>query len=125
MPTAVRGAPPGRTLRANLIVYRAQRGLSQAALAQAAGVNRLTISRLESSATEDVALSTIERLAAALDTTVIELLTPTTPRQLSDEELLEREASGDVVSAKALHAALDEAEGIRYSRAGRRRRLDR
>ncbi len=50
----------------NLERLRKQRGLTQAELAEAAGISRVSVADIESGRRDDVKLSTIKALAAAL-----------------------------------------------------------
>ncbi len=59
---------------ANLKRLRKRKGLSQVQLAEAAGVNRVHLARLESGAMTNPSLDTMERLATALGVSVIGLL---------------------------------------------------
>jgi transcriptional regulator with XRE-family HTH domain len=95
-------------LRTNLVVTRAQRELSQAALAKAAGVSRQVVSDVERGVA-NVTFDTIERLAKALRVTPFVLVEPLRDNnEAGDDELAERLASHEFVSAKALDRALKE-----------------
>ncbi len=118
-------APVLETLRVNVIVGRAKARLSQAQLAARANVSRQTISRIERAAT-DVGIEALARIAAALDTTLAELLAPVPPARADDVELARRAATphDEYIDARTLLDALDEAAGRadelkRFSRAGR------
>lgn len=50
----------------NVERLRKQRGLTQAELAEAAGISRVSVADIESGRRDDVKLSTIKALAAAL-----------------------------------------------------------
>lgn len=107
-------------LRVNLVVLRATKGLSQAALARRTGVSRAIISELEQGR-GDVRLTTLARLASALDSSVSALLEPWRPQQATDEELSRRARDEAFIDADAFLDALDEADSVpRYSRRGRR-----
>jgi transcriptional regulator with XRE-family HTH domain len=111
---------PSEALRINLVVLRAQKGLSQAALARRTGVSRAIISELEQGR-GDVRLTTLARLACGLDSTVNDLLEPWRPRLATHEELSRRARDDEFVDADAFLDALDEADSVpRYSRRGRR-----
>ena len=113
-----------RTLRAHLVSERAQSRLSQADLADRAGVSRYTIVRLESGDYANPGLELLGKVAAALGIGVHDLLAPIAPDRPSDRELQRRAAApqSDFVDADALLAAIDEANGRRrYSNRGRRR----
>jgi len=56
---------------------REKRGLSQTALAQAAGVGRVTLARVEAGS-QAASLATLEALARALDLPIADLLAPRT-----------------------------------------------
>jgi len=95
-------------LKVNLVVTRAQREFSQAALAKAAGVSRQVVSDAERGAA-NLTFDTIERLAKALRVTPFLLVEPLSEhREASDKELTERLASNEFVSAEALDRALKE-----------------
>jgi len=63
-----------RTIAERVRVYREQRGLSQRGLARAAGVGAVLVTKLESEAISDPRISTLRKLAKALDVTVAELI---------------------------------------------------
>jgi transcriptional regulator with XRE-family HTH domain len=111
---------PNEVLRINLLVLRAQKGLSQAALARRAGVSRAIISELEQGR-GDVRLTTLARLARALDSVVRDLLEPWRPQRATEEELSRRARDDEFIEADAFLDALDDADSVpRYSRRGRR-----
>ena len=58
----------------NLKRLRESKGLSQAQLAEAAGLNRVYLAKLESGAMTNPSLDTMDRLAIALGVSVIDLL---------------------------------------------------
>jgi transcriptional regulator with XRE-family HTH domain len=116
--------PLKRTLRAHLISERAQSRLSQAELADRAGVSRYTIVRLESGDNTNPGLELLEKIAAALGVGVHDLLAPIELDMPSDAELARRAAApqSEFIDADVLFAAVDEANGRRrYSNRGRRR----
>lgn len=118
-------APAREALRVNTIVGRARKRLSQADLAERAGVSRPTISRIER-ATADVGIDVVQRIADALDVTVAELFVPPSRDPVDDAELARRAASpaSEFIDEEDLFRTLDEAAGPpveRYSRAGRPR----
>ena len=123
MPTPTAAAPAARDLlRLNLVFRRAQLRLSQAALAERAGVSRPVISEIENGRA-NVSLDVLERIAAALEATVATLFTPAQPGA-SDADI-ERRAADDpeaFVDAYAFLAALDEGAPAeaRYSNRGRK-----
>jgi transcriptional regulator with XRE-family HTH domain len=69
------GAMPSVTARvaARVRALRARRGVSQDALAEKTGLNRLTITRLEAAA-HPPNVETLEKIARALHVTVAELV---------------------------------------------------
>jgi transcriptional regulator with XRE-family HTH domain len=112
-------------LRRNVVFKRAEHGISQSDLAERASVARQTISKIESGR-GDVTVSILEKIAVVLGCGVDELFEPRCLRV--DDAELERRANsprGDFVSARALLTAIDEANEIRYSRAGRPKTVDR
>ncbi len=128
-------------LRVNIIVERARARLSQADLAERAGVARPTISRIER-AVGDVGIDVVQRIADALGVTVASLFVPPSATRIDDDELARRSEAppdefGDV---RDLLGALDEnneaaaanprgasksAPLRRYSNAGRRPAVER
>ena len=112
---------PSEALRINLVVLRAKRGLSQAALAARSRVSRAVISELEQGR-GDARLTTLARLADSLGTSVSDLLKPWRPEPLADKELSRRDRDDEFIDADTFLAALDEADGRipRFSRRGRR-----
>jgi transcriptional regulator with XRE-family HTH domain len=95
-------------LKVNLVVTRAQRELTQAALAKAAGVSRQVVSDAERGVA-NVTFDTIERLAKALRVTPFLLVEPLRANnEVGDDELARRLASDEFVSAEALDRALKE-----------------
>ena len=69
-----RTSPSRDTLARNLRLLRGERGLSQEALADLAGLHRTYVGSIERSE-RNVSLDNIQRLAASLDVTVARLLT--------------------------------------------------
>jgi transcriptional regulator with XRE-family HTH domain len=61
-------------LARNLKYYRARLGLTQVELAQKAGVNRSYLASIESETQPNTSLKTVEKLAAALEVSVLDLL---------------------------------------------------
>ncbi len=61
-------------LARNLKFYRAQLGVTQVELAQKAGVNRSYLASIESETQFNTSIKTVEKLAAALGVSVIDLL---------------------------------------------------
>ncbi len=111
-------------LRFNVLFRRAQLRLSQSALAERAGVSRPIISDLEcgrANATLDV----LGRIATALETSVVDLLTQHVQPGDSDTDLERRAADGEeaYVDASDFLTALDEqttAKPRRFSNRGRK-----
>jgi transcriptional regulator with XRE-family HTH domain len=106
-------------LRRNVVFKRAQRGLSQAELAKRASVARQTISKVESG-DGDVTVSVLAKIAAVLGCDISELFEHR-PVRVDDAEL-ERRAkapASEFIDAAQLLDAIDEANEVRYSRAGR------
>ncbi|HEY9180759.1 MAG TPA: helix-turn-helix domain-containing protein [Candidatus Baltobacteraceae bacterium] len=106
-------------LRRNVVFKRAQRGLSQVELAKRASVARQTISKVESGE-GDVTVGVLEKLARVLRCEVRELFECRSAA--ADDIELERRAkaaASDFVNADRLLDAIDEANEIRYSHAGR------
>lgn len=69
------------SLRLRIRELRESRGLSQDALATAAGVRQATISELERRRGGKVDLDVLERIARVLDVAPGELIDPQTPRR--------------------------------------------
>jgi len=61
-------------LAKNLKSYRAQLGLTQVELAQKAGVNRSYLASIESETQPNTSIKTVEKLAAALGVSLLDLL---------------------------------------------------
>jgi len=74
-----------QTLGANIAHRRRAARISQTDLAQRAAVSRATISNIER-ACYDPTLSTIERIANALNVTVVKLLAPQKASQITQKE---------------------------------------
>lgn len=68
-----------REIAEQVRVWREHRGLSQRALAKAAGVSPVLATKIESGAIADPRLSTLRKLAKALDVTVAELIGESKP----------------------------------------------
>lgn len=108
MPQSLENAPSlAQALMVNLVVSRAQKGLSQQELADAAGVSRVLISQIERGLA-NFTVDTLERLSTALEVDPRELLEPVDYSVASDDEIARRLASGEWVGARALLAAIDE-----------------
>lgn len=96
-----------QALQVNCVVRRAQEGLSQQQLADAAGVSRVLISQIERGAANFTA-DTLQRIGTALGVDPRVLLEPIDASVAGDEEIARRLASGERISARALLAAIDE-----------------
>ncbi|MDE2571802.1 MAG: helix-turn-helix transcriptional regulator [bacterium] len=108
-------------LARNVVRKRAEHHLSQAALADRADVARATVCKIESG-DGNVTVQSLERIARVLGCRLDELFAPRCV--VVDDAELERRANApdsDFVDARALLAAIDEANEGRYSRAGRKR----
>ncbi len=68
-------------LARNLKDYRARRGLTQKELADKAGINRSYLASLESGIQSNTSIRTVEKLAKALDVTVVDLLKPISKKE--------------------------------------------
>lgn len=112
-------------LRRNVVFKRAEHGISQVDLAQRASVARQTISKIESGH-GNVTVETLERIAAVLGCGVDQLFEPGCVR-VDDDELVRRASAPrtEFIDAEKLLDAIDEANEIRYSRAGRPKTVDR
>jgi transcriptional regulator with XRE-family HTH domain len=125
-PNAPTSRPPSREiLSGNLIIARARARLSQAALAEAAGVTRQTISDIERGAT-NATLDVLDKIVEALGISIDRLFIPPFEGVVDDDELLRRRAArrDENVDARDLLIAVDEAAGRPtkgYSAAGRPR----
>lgn len=106
-------------LRSNVLFRRAQLRLSQEALCKRARVSRVAVSRIEN-ASGNVTLDVLGAVAAALETSIFELLRPVDP-DMSDADIERRAADGPeaYVNADDFLAALDDGAG-RYSNRGRK-----
>ncbi len=126
---AFKPSPAVEALRVNVVVERAIARLSQAQLAERAGISRPTLSKIERGVAPDVSIGIIQRIADALGTSVANLLVPPPDvhRVETDEEIAHRMATAtaaDFVDVDVLLAAIDEADAVprkRYSNAGRPR----
>lgn len=61
-------------LKDNLTKYRTQQGLSKLRLSKISGVSRETIKQIEVDGRQEVLITTLEKLAKALNITVNELI---------------------------------------------------
>jgi transcriptional regulator with XRE-family HTH domain len=124
---AFKPSPAVEALSVNVVVERAFARLSQAQLADRAGISRPTLSKIERGVAPDVSIGIIQRIADALGTSVADLLVPPPDmdRVETDEEIAHRMATAtpaDFVDADVLLAAIAEADAPprkRYSNAGR------
>jgi len=110
-----------QVLRINVVRKRAELDLSQAVLATRADVSRATVSKIEQG-DGNVTIVKLEKIATVLGCGLDELFEPRCLR--ADDQELERRANApasDFVDARALHRAINEANEVRYSNAGRRR----
>lgn len=112
-------------LRRNVVYKRAEHKISQNDLAQKASVARQTISKIECGS-GNVTVDVLERIAVVLGCGVDQLFEPCCVR-VDDDELVRRANAprSEFVNAQALLDAIDEANEVRYSRAGRRKAVDR
>jgi transcriptional regulator with XRE-family HTH domain len=109
-------------LRANVVRKRAQQQLSQADLAKRAAIARATVTKIESG-DGNVTIESLEKIAGVLRCNVHQLFAARAARANGTE--LERRAASDrkdFVDAFALLDAVDEANEVRYSKAGRKRK---
>ena len=112
-------------LRRNVVYKRAEHGLSQGDLADRASVARQTISKIESGH-GNVTVEVLEKIATVLGCGVDQLFEPRSVRV--DDAELERRANAprsEFVNAYDVLDAIDEANEVRYSRAGRPKKVDR
>jgi transcriptional regulator with XRE-family HTH domain len=112
-------------LRRNVVFKRAEHGFSQSVLASRASVTRQTISKIESGY-GNVTVEILEKIACVLGCGIDELFAPRCYR--ADDAELEKRANAprsEFVDARTLLGAIDEANEVRYSRAGRPRSVGR
>jgi transcriptional regulator with XRE-family HTH domain len=112
-------------LARNVVRKRAELVLSQTALAERAEVARATVSKIEQG-DGNVTVSSLEKIAQVLGCRLNELFEPRCLRV--DDAELERRANtekGAFIDARQLLSAINEANESRYSRAGRKRSMDR
>jgi transcriptional regulator with XRE-family HTH domain len=104
--------PARESIRANLIVARAKARLTQARLADAAGVTRQTISDLERGAV-NISIDVLDRIARALNIEVRGLFAPPFTGVVDAGEIARRRAAprSEFISARAVHSAIREAQG--------------
>jgi transcriptional regulator with XRE-family HTH domain len=114
--------PAMSNVRDNVVRKRAELRLSQSALAARARVSRPTVSKIEQG-DANVTIATLEKIAVVLRCRVNELFEPRRARVVDAE--IERRANApesDFIDARALSRAIQEANEVRYSNAGRPRR---
>ena len=115
-------------LRSNVLFRRAQRKFAQTELARRSHVSRAVISAIENGEA-NATLDVLGRIAAALETSVVDLLTDHVRPGDTDADLERRAADGPeayVNAADLLAAVNDGAAGNRagrYSPRGRRRKV--
>lgn len=97
-----------------VVLARARARLTQAELARAAGVTRQTVSDIERAST-NATVDVLDQIANALSIPIDRLFTPTSDLTgvVDADEITRRRVSPrtELVSARALHAAIDEAAG--------------
>jgi transcriptional regulator with XRE-family HTH domain len=125
MTPSIDRSPSTELLGVNLVFERARAGLSQTALAKAAGVTRQTISEIERAATNPT-IDVLDKIVSALGISMDRLFVQHVSGLVDDEELARRRASGrdDTVDARTLLDGVNETAGRsprRYSPAGRPR----
>jgi len=114
-------SPVRDALRVNVLFFRAQLGLSQAVLAERAGISRALLSSIERG-TANPSIDTIARIGAVFGRDAGFLITPINAGG-SDEDIVRRLNDGpeEFADADALFAVLEEVrEPMRYSKRGRR-----
>jgi transcriptional regulator with XRE-family HTH domain len=111
-------------LRRNVVLKRAEHQISQSDLAEKASVARQTVSKIESGE-GTVTVQVLEKIAAVFGCDVSELFEARSG-PADDVELARRAnaPASEFVDAHALLDAIDEANEVRYSRAGRPRALE-
>ncbi len=103
------GSADRDALRSNVLFRRAQKRLSQTALAERSNVSRPVISELENGR-GNATLDVLSRIASALETNVADLLTQQVNPGNSDSDIERRAMDGDeaYVDADAFLEALDD-----------------
>jgi len=111
-----------KALAQNVLFRRAQLRLSQAALCERAGVSRSVISAIENEET-NATLEILAKVSSALEIDFADLVKAQVQEGDSEADIQRRANDGDdaFVDAGDFIAALDDAVGERYSRAGRPR----
>ncbi len=112
-------------LRRNVVFKRAEHQISQSDLAEKASVARQTVSKIESG-DGNVTVQVLEKIAAVLRCSVSGLF-ESRSGPADDAELVRRASApaSEFVDAHALLDAIDEANEVRYSRAGRPKTVER
>ncbi|HEY9084428.1 MAG TPA: helix-turn-helix transcriptional regulator [Candidatus Tyrphobacter sp.] len=102
------------SLRANVLFRRTQLRLSQAELAEIAGIARPVLSKVET-AKGDFQVSALAKIATALNCGVADLLATRRVRPISDAEISERRRAprSTFIKGEDLWAAADEANHAR------------
>ncbi len=113
-----------KALGGNVVLKRAERRISQSDLASRARVARQTTSKIESGR-GNVTVEVLEKIAAVLRCGVDELFRSETATVGVAELRRRAKARGEFVSARALLSAIDDANEVRYSQAGRPRTVRR
>jgi transcriptional regulator with XRE-family HTH domain len=119
--------PAPRTTRerigARILLARARARLTQSQLARAAGVTSQTVSDIERGAT-NAAIDVLDSLAKALDVPIERLFTPPFVGVVDDSEIARRRAlsQSELVDARDLHAAIEEAAGRKAKPGARKKR---
>jgi transcriptional regulator with XRE-family HTH domain len=114
-------------LSTNVVVYRAQKRLSQIQLAGKSGVSRPVVSKIEQGVASP-SLETLSKIASALGRSIADLFEPLYMGPVSDEEIRREIASGisdDDIDVDFLLKAIDETKQttprpMRYSPRGRK-----
>jgi transcriptional regulator with XRE-family HTH domain len=108
-------------LRVNVLFYRAKLALSQAALAERAGISRALLSSIERG-TANTGIDIVEKIGKVFGKDAAFLIAPINTGG-TDDDIVRRLKDGpeDFVDAEALFAVLEEAdEPVRYSKRGRK-----
>lgn len=124
-PAATPRAPAITKVQGNVIALRARRQLSQAALAELAGISRATLSNIERG-DANVTIDVLERLSLALDVEIGNFFEPVDFGEPDDDEIVRRgnDSADNFIDAFVALEAIEEAAGRpanveRYSKAGR------
>ena len=111
-----------KALGGNVVLKRAENQISQSDLASKARVARQTISKIESGS-GNVTVEILEKIAAVLRCGVDELFRLESATVDGTELRRRAKARNEFVSARALLSAIDDANEVRYSQAGRPRTM--